>query len=147
MIEHLVEYAEGAAVDVARNQNLIARFKQAEYRRDRRHARAESKACLAALKLRDQRFQCGAGRISRARILPLWLLTQAGLLIGRGLIDRNIDRSGEFILFQIVFIPIIQNREHVSRRLLRGVQIMLGVVSALRAFASGDFALKVRDIL
>ena len=100
-VEDRADEADHAAVDRARNDELIARAQQREHdTMDRRHARCRHQGCLGALQLGERRLERGVRRIrvptvGVTRTLELEELGELdgiGDLEGARLIDRHVDR-------------------------------------------------------
>ena len=96
-VEHLVEDAERAAIDVLREEDAVARPEERQDGCDSGHAGAESEAVRAAFKVGDEFLKCRARRVARARILPAGRFAQRPLAIGGGLVDGDVDGSGRFV--------------------------------------------------
>ena len=95
--QHLVEQPEGAAVDVLRDDDVVAGLEHRGDRADRRHARGKREPRLAALDRRDVALEREARRILRARVLVALVHAELVLHVGRCLIDRRDDGAGRRI--------------------------------------------------
>ncbi len=91
---HAMEQPPGSAVQIARRDDMAAMIEQFKDRRLRRQSRSESEAANAAFQIRHRRFEGGARRIARPRILPACVLAGRGLDESRGGEDRLDHRAG-----------------------------------------------------
>ena len=93
-LEHAVEQAKRAAVDVVAGHDVVAGVEQVQQRVLGGHAAGEGQAVAAAVERRQARFERRARRIGRARIVEALVDADFGLGVGAGLVDRHDDRAG-----------------------------------------------------
>ena len=94
-LEHLVQQAEGAAVQVGRRHHLVAGLEQPlEHGRGRGQAAGEGHAPFAAFEGRQTGFQGGAGGVAAAAVLVPLVLAGGGLGVGAGGVDGHHRRPG-----------------------------------------------------
>ena len=92
--QHPAEEAVRAAVHVLAGHDVIARLQHAEDGVGGGHAGGEAVAVLAALERGQVRFQRGARRVLRPRVLVALVPSELRLHVGRGLVDRDGDGAG-----------------------------------------------------
>jgi hypothetical protein len=84
----------GAAVDVARGDNMISCFEQEHRSCSRAHAGGKSKAIFGRLQARERRLQRGPCWVICARVVVTFVNAGRALRERARLVDRNSDRPG-----------------------------------------------------
>ena len=94
VLQHRAEKPVGAAINVARGDDVISLFEQ-EHRSGRRaHTGGKSEAVFGRLQARERRLERGARRIVGPRVVVPFMDAGRALRESAGLIDRNSDRPG-----------------------------------------------------
>src|SRR5437588_8024725 len=88
-----MEQSKGSAIDVVAGDDMVATLEQMQHRIFGGHATGESQAIPPVVERRQTRFQRGARRVGRARVVETLVHAYFGLGVRARLIDRHDDRA------------------------------------------------------